>query len=243
MAKVTVVTGGGRGIGAATSRRLAALGHDVVIGYRRDGDAARRVADDVRAHGVRAETIQVDTAVRAQVIDLFDRAVTELGPLTGLVNNAGVGSPIGPFVDVTEADLRRVFDVNVIGYVFCAQEAVRRMAPGGAIVNVSSAAATLGSPGEYVHYAASKAAVNALTIGLSKELAKQGIRVNTVSPGIIDTEFHAGSGEPGRADRIGPNLPLGRAGQPVDIATAIAWLLSDEASFTTGADLRVAGGA
>jgi NAD(P)-dependent dehydrogenase (short-subunit alcohol dehydrogenase family) len=243
MAKVTIVTGGSRGIGAATCRILAERGHDLVIGYRHDRQAAQDIAKSASEHGVRALPVAVDTSIRTQVIDLFATAETELGPVTGLVNNAGVGSQIGPFADVTEDDLRRVFDVNVIGYVFCLQEAARRMSRDGAIVNVSSAAATLGSPSEYVHYAASKAAVDALTIGLSKELAPQGIRVNTVSPGITHTGFHAGSGEPGRAERLGPKLPLGRAGSPDEIAAAIAWLLSDEASFTTGANLRVAGGA
>ena len=243
MAKVTVVTGGSRGIGAATCRLLAERGHALAIGYHSDAEAARQVVEQAESLGARAVAIQLDTVVREQVVNLFERADKELGPITGLVNNAGVGSPIGPFVELTEADLRRVLDVNVVGYVFCAQEAVRRMGPGSAIVNVSSGAATLGSPNEYIHYAASKAAVDTLTVGLSKELAPKGIRVNTVSPGVIHTEFHVGSGEPGRADRVGPNLPLGRAGRPEEIAAAIAWLLSDEASFTTGANLRVAGGA
>jgi NAD(P)-dependent dehydrogenase (short-subunit alcohol dehydrogenase family) len=243
MAKVTVVTGGSRGIGEATCLKLATQGHAVVVGYRSDAGAAQRVVDQVRAVGVPVMAVRVDTTEREQVASLFERAEGELGAVTGLVNNAGVGSRIGPFVDLTEADLRRVLDVNVVGYFFCAQEAARRMSEGGAIVNVSSGAATLGSPNEYIHYAASKAAVDALTVGLSKELGPRGIRVNTVSPGVIHTEFHAGSGEPGRADRIGPNLPLRRAGQPEEIAAAISWLLSDEASFTTGATLRVAGGA
>jgi glucose 1-dehydrogenase len=243
MVKVTVVTGGSRGIGAATCRLLAARGHALAVGYRSDAQAARRVVEDAETLGARAIPVQVDTVVRDQVTALFDRAEKELGPITGLVNNAGVGSRIGPFVELAEEDLRRVLDVNVVGYFLCAQEAVRRMGPGGAIVNVSSGAATTGSPNEYIHYAASKAAVDTLTVGLSKELGPQGIRVNTVSPGVTHTEFHAGSGEPARADRIGPNLPLGRAGRPEEVATAIAWLLSDEASFTTGATLRVAGGA
>lgn len=241
--KVTVVTGGSRGIGAATCLKLAAQGHAVAVGYRNDAEAAADVAGRVRSLGVPAMAVRVDTARRDQVTELFERAEGELGPVTGLVNNAGVSSRIGPFVDLAEEDLRRVLDVNVVGYFLCAQEAVRRFSNGGAIVNVSSGAATLGSPNEYIHYAASKAAVDALTIGLSKELARQGIRVNTVSPGTIHTDFHVGSGEPGRADRVGPNVPMGRAGQPGEIANAIAWLLSDEASFTTGAILRVAGGA
>ncbi|MEV0271958.1 SDR family oxidoreductase [Hamadaea sp. NPDC050747] len=243
MTKVTVVTGGSRGIGAATCRVLAERGHDLAVGYRRDQAAADQVVQAAVATGVRAISVQLDTVVRDEVAHLFDRAEAELGAVTGLVNNAGVGSPIGPFVDLTEADLRRVVDVNVVGYFLVAQEAVRRMSAGGSIVNVSSGAATTGSPNEYIHYAASKAAVDAMTVGLSKELGPRGIRVNTVSPGVTHTEFHAGSGEPGRADRIGPNLPLGRAGRPEEIAYAIAWLLSDEASFTTGATVRVAGGA
>ena len=243
MAKVTVVTGGSRGIGAATSLKLAAQGHAVAVGYRSDAHAAAGVTDRVRALGVPVIAVKVDTTRRDQVTELFERAEGELGAVTGLVNNAGVGSRIGPFTDLAEDDLRRVLEVNVVGYFLCAQEAVRRMDSGGAIVNVSSGAATLGSPNEYIHYAASKAAVDTLTVGLSKEVGRRGIRVNTVSPGVIHTQFHAGSGEPGRADRIGPNLPLGRAGQPEEIANAIAWLLSDEASFTTGAVLRVTGGA
>jgi NAD(P)-dependent dehydrogenase (short-subunit alcohol dehydrogenase family) len=242
MGKVTVVTGGSRGIGAATCLKLAGQGHAVAIGYRADQAAAERVVEQVRAVGVPVIAARVDTTDRDLVTELFERAEKELGTVTGLVNNAGVSSRIGPFVELAEADLRRVLDVNVVGYFLCAQEAVRRMTGGGAIVNVSSGAATLGSPNEYIHYAASKAAVDTLTVGLSKEVARRGIRVNTVQPGVIHTEFHAGSGEPDRAGRMGPNLPMGRAGQPEEIANAIAWLLSDEASFTTGAVLRVTGG-
>jgi NAD(P)-dependent dehydrogenase (short-subunit alcohol dehydrogenase family) len=243
MTKVTVVTGGSRGIGAATCLKLAAQGHALAIGYHTDAQAAERVAEQVRAVGVPVIAARVDTTRRDQVTDLFDRADSELGAVTGLVNNAGVGSRIGPFTELAEADLRRVLEVNVVGYFLCAQEAARRLTEGGAIVNVSSGAAAHGSPNEYIHYAASKAAVDALTLGLSKELGRRGIRVNTVSPGVTHTEFHTGSGEPGRADRLGPNLPMGRAGQPAEIANAIAWLLSDEASYTSGAILRVTGGA
>ncbi|MEV6971637.1 SDR family oxidoreductase [Hamadaea sp. NPDC051192] len=243
MSKVTVVTGGSRGIGAATCRLLAERGHDLAVGYRRDQASADEVVHSASKLGVRAIAVRLDTAVRDQVVHLFDRAEAELGEITGLVNNAGIGSTIGPFVDLTEADLRRVVDVNVVGYFLVAQEAIRRMSAGGSIVNVSSGAATTGSPNEYVHYAATKAAVDTMTVGLSKELGPRGIRVNTVSPGVTHTEFHVGSGEPGRADRVGPNLPLGRAGRPEEIAYAIAWLLSDEASYTTGATVRVAGGA
>jgi glucose 1-dehydrogenase len=240
---VTIVTGGSGGIGAATCRRLAEAGHDVVVGYRSDESGAEKVAADVRSAGRRAVTVPVDTADAGSVAALFDRAAAELRAVTGLVNNAGVGSRIGPFADLDEADLRRVVDVNLVGVLLCCREAARRMGPGGSIVNVSSMAATLGAPGEYVHYAASKAGVEAVTVGLSKELGPAGIRVNTVTPGIIDTGFHGGqSGAPDRAERLGPGAPLGRAGRAEEVAAAIAWLLGPEASYVTGANLRVSGG-
>jgi len=241
MTPVTVVTGGSRGIGAATVRRLAAAGHDLVVGYRTDVAAAEAVRDHVEALGRRAVTVAVDTTDPDSVTALFDTAA-ELGPVTGLVNNAGVTSRIGPFVDLTVDDLRRVVDVNLVGYVLCAQQAARRMTSGGAIVNVSSAAATLGSPGEYVHYAAVKAATDTLTVGLAKELGPRGIRVNGVAPGTVWTDIHALSGEPDRPARIAPAVPLRRAGRPEEIAGAVAWLFSDEASYTTGTVIRVAGG-
>jgi NAD(P)-dependent dehydrogenase (short-subunit alcohol dehydrogenase family) len=238
---LTVVTGGSRGIGAATCRHLAAAGHDVVLSYRRDAAAAESVLRDIHAAGRRAVAIPADTADPDDVVRLFETA-DGLGELTGLVNNAGVTSRIGPFVDLDLADLRRVVDVNLIGYVLCAQQAARRMTAGSAIVNVSSSAATLGSPGEYVHYAAIKAAIDTLTIGLAKELGPRGIRVNAVAPGIIRTEIHALSGEPDRPDRLASRIPLGRPGKVDEVAAAIAWLLGPQASFTTGAILRVAGG-
>ncbi|MEV4202357.1 SDR family NAD(P)-dependent oxidoreductase [Micromonospora globbae] len=241
MNPLTVITGGSRGIGAATARRLAQAGHDVAFAYRRDHDAAAAVLADIRAAGRRGVAVPADTTDPDQVAALFD-AAADLGPITGLVNNAGVTSPIGPFVDLDVADLRRVVDVNLIGYVLCAQQAARRMDAGGAIVNVSSAAATLGSPGEYIHYAAVKAATDTLTVGLSKELAPRGIRVNGVAPGIIRTDIHAVSGRPDRPDTAAGRIPLGRAGEPDEVAGAIAWLLGPDASYTTGAVLRVAGG-
>jgi glucose 1-dehydrogenase len=247
MRPVTVVTGGGRGIGAATVRRLATAGHAVAIGYVRDAAAASAVATSITSTGGQCVTVPVNTTVAADVARLFSVASSKLGPVTGLVNNAGITSPLGRLVDLSIEELRQVLDVNVVGCVLCAQEAVRVMSrarggSGGAIVNVSSAAATLGSPDEYVHYAASKAAVDTLTIGLAKEVAAEGIRVNSVQPGIIRTEIHATSGDSGRVERLGPAIPLGRAGEPEEVANAIAWLLSPEASYTTGAILRVAGG-
>jgi NAD(P)-dependent dehydrogenase (short-subunit alcohol dehydrogenase family) len=241
LASVTIVTGGSRGIGAATARRLAAAGHDIAIGYRRDHTAAKAVLDDIQAAGRRGLAVAADTTDPDQVQRLFDTAA-DLGPVTGLVNNAGITSPIGPFTELRPDDLRQVVDVNLIGYVLCAQQAARRMTHGGAIVNVSSAAATLGSPGEYVHYAAVKAATDTLTLGLAKELAPHGIRVNAVAPGIIRTDIHALSGVPDRPDSAAGRIPLGRAGEPDEVAAAIAWLLGPDASYTTGAVLRVAGG-
>ncbi|MFG2515188.1 SDR family NAD(P)-dependent oxidoreductase [Streptomyces sp. NPDC048584] len=241
---VTVVTGGSRGIGAATCLRLAAEGHDVVVNYVRDAAAAEEVAERVRAAGARAMSVRADTSVEADADRLFDVAERELGPLTGLVNNAAVTGPLGRFADTGTDVLRRVVDVNLMGTLLCSRRAVRLMTPRGegAIVNISSGAATLGSPGEYVHYAATKAAVDAFTLGLAKELGPDGIRVNAVAPGLIDTEMHAAMGAPDRAREMAGNIPLRRAGQAEEIAAAVAWLMSPEASYTTGAVLRVAGG-
>ncbi|MFB6960097.1 SDR family NAD(P)-dependent oxidoreductase [Streptomyces sp. NPDC056309] len=241
---VTVVTGGGRGIGAAICRRLAADGHDVVVGYVDDTAAAEAVADEVLEAGARGVTVRMDTSVEADVERLFATAEERLGPVTGLVNNAGVSGPLGRLADTDTADLRRVVDVNLLGTLLCSRRAAQLMSPrkNGVIVNVSSAAATLGSPGEFVHYAATKAAVDALTLGLAKELGPDGIRVNAVAPGMIDTGMHAAMGDPDRVRRAAGNIPLGRAGRAEEIAAAVAWLMSPDASYTTGAVLRVSGG-
>ncbi|MFJ8164403.1 SDR family NAD(P)-dependent oxidoreductase [Streptomyces sp. NPDC096136] len=241
---VTVVTGGSRGIGAAACVRLASEGHDLVLGYARDEKAAEAVAERVRAAGARCVAVPGDTSRERDVERLFDVAGAELGPVTGLVNNAGVTGPLGRLAEARTEDLRRVVEVNLLGYLLCCRRAARDMARtgGGAIVNVSSAAATLGSPGEYVHYAATKAAVDALTTGLSKELGPDRIRVNCVAPGVIETGMHAAMGAPDRPARAAGTIPLGRPGQPEEVAGAIAWLLSPDASYTTGAVLRVSGG-
>ncbi|MEU7038230.1 SDR family oxidoreductase [Streptomyces sp. NPDC046237] len=238
---VTIVTGGSRGIGAAVCERLAADGHDIVVGYRSHESAAEKVAGAVLAAGRRCLTVRVDTADENDVDRLFDAAAQQLGPVTGLVNNAGVSGPNGRLADADAYGMRQALGVNVLGYLLCARRAVRDMSRtgGGAIVNVSSAAATIGSPGQYVHYAAAKAAVDAMTVGLAKEVAADGIRVNCVAPGTIWTDFHA---DPERPAKVAANIPMGRAGQPEEVAGAISWLLSTDAAYTTGAVLRVAGG-
>ncbi|MZD05722.1 SDR family oxidoreductase [Streptomyces sp. SID5785] len=238
---ITVVTGGSRGIGAAVCARLAEDGHDIVLGYRSDDAAAEKVAETVRAAGRRCLAVRVDTADESSVDQLFDAATQQLGPVTGLVNNAGVSGPNGRLADADAEGMRRALEVNVLGYLLCARRAVREMTRtgGGAVVNISSAAATLGSPGQYVHYAAAKAAVDAMTVGLSKEVAADGIRVNCVAPGTIWTDFHE---DPERPAKVALNVPMGRAGQPEEIAGAVSWLLSADAGYATGAVLRVAGG-
>jgi NAD(P)-dependent dehydrogenase (short-subunit alcohol dehydrogenase family) len=244
---VTVVTGGGRGIGAATVLALARAGHDVAIGYREDREAAARVAGTARADGVHAVAVQADVVRADDVEHLFATALERLGPVTGLVNNAGVTAHIGDLAETPVDAIREVVDVNLVASILCARQAarvmsVRRGGAGGSVVNVSSAAATLGSPHEYVHYAAAKAGIDALTMGLSKELADDGIRVNAVAPGIVRTGIHAAAGQPGREDRLASRIPLGRAAEPAEIAPAIVWLMSGEASYVTGAVVRVAGG-
>ena len=233
---LTLVTGGSRGIGAAICVRLASEGHDLIVAYRTDAEAAEQVAIAVRALGRTAQTVQVDTASEASVDAMF-AAIG--GQLTGLVNNAGISGGNSRLIDADAEGMRLALEVNVLGYLLVARGALRAFAGSGSIVNISSGAATLGGANRYVHYAASKAAVDGITIGLAKEVAADGVRVNAVSPGTIYTDFHA---EPDRADTVGPTVPMGRSGQPEEIAAAVAWLLSDDASYTTGANIRVAGG-
>ena len=247
MTKVLIVTGGGRGIGAATSRLAAARGYAVCVNFRRNQAAAEAVVADIQTAGGSALAVGADVASESDVARLFEIVDARLGPLTALVNNAGILERQARVEDLDAARIDRVFATNVRGAFLCAREAVRRMSTkrgraGGAIVNVSSRAAQLGAPGEYVDYAASKAALDALTIGLAREVAGEGIRVNAVRAGIIYTEIHADGGEPGRVERLGPTLPMRRGGDAIEVARAILWLLSDEASYSTGTFIDVAGG-
>jgi glucose 1-dehydrogenase len=246
-AAVTVITGAGRGIGAATARRLADAGHHLVLTYLQDRQSCEDVARRARAVGVQALVIGVDAAEPDDVDQLFATAVERFGTISGVVNNAGSTLHIGPLADTPVGIIRRVIEVNLLGTVLCCRAAAAIMSTerggrGGAIVNVSSAAATTGSPGEYVHYAAAKAGVDALTVGLAKELGGQGIRVNGVAPGPINTEIHAAAGDPGRLDRVAGRIPFGRVGEPDEVAGAIAWLLGPDAGYVSGTTVRIAGG-
>jgi NAD(P)-dependent dehydrogenase (short-subunit alcohol dehydrogenase family) len=242
-----VVTGGSRGIGAATARLAAARGFAVAVNYVRGEAEAERVVLEIRKAGGRAAAIQADVGQEADIVRLFAEAENALGPLAGLVTNAGVTGGFARVDEVTAEALERLFAVNVTGAILCAREAVRRMSTrhggkGGAIVNISSVAARTGAAGEWVHYAASKGAINSLTVGLAREVAKEGIRVNAVAPGLIETGIHAANGEPGRLERLKPTIPMGRAGTPEEIAEAVVWLLSPAASYVNGAVVEVGGG-
>jgi NAD(P)-dependent dehydrogenase (short-subunit alcohol dehydrogenase family) len=244
--RLTLITGGTRGIGAATATRLAEEGHDLVVGYAHDDEAAGTTVAKIRALGRAAHAVRVDLTEPAGVDHLFD-VVARHGRLTGVVNNAGATLHIGALSETPVDIIRAVVDLNLTAALLVARAAVRAMSQargggGGVLVNVSSGAATLGSPGEYVHYAAAKAGVDAMTLGLAREVAADGIRVVGVAPGAVETRIHADAGEPARNERLAPSIPLGRAAQPSEIAEAIAWLMSDAASYVTGSTLRVAGG-
>jgi NAD(P)-dependent dehydrogenase (short-subunit alcohol dehydrogenase family) len=247
MKKVILITGGSRGIGAAVARQAAEQGYAVCISYLHNQAAAEAVVAAIRLKNGEAMAVQADVALEDDVVRLFKQVDATFGTLTALVNNAGVLAGQARVDQMDSARIQRIFATNVIGSFICAREAVRRMSTrhggvGGAIVNLSSRASHLGAPGEYVDYAASKAAINTLTIGLSKEVAAEGIRVNTVSPGVIYTDIHASGGEPQRVDRVKQYVPMKRGGYPDEVARAVLWLLSDDASYTTGTTLDVAGG-
>ena len=246
MDKVLLVTGGGRGIGAATARLAAQAGWAVAVNYTANSLAADEVVRAIRADGGRAMALQADVADEAQVLRMFEQIDARWGPLTGLVNNAGVVAGAAPLAAHEATRWRRLFEVNVIGSLLCAREAVRRMSTahggaGGSIVNLSSAAARLGAPHEYVDYAAAKGAIDSFTVGLAKEVAAQGIRVNAVLPGLIDTEIHASGGRPNRVEELKAGVPLGRGGTADEVAEVIVWLLSEAASYTTMSLIDVSG--
>lgn len=247
MQNVLIITGGSRGIGAATAKLAAARGYAVCVNFHRNRSAADAVVAEIASAGGRAIAVAADVASEADVISLFKAVDDQLGPVTALVNNAGILEAQMRVEEMDASRLNRILATNVTGSFLCAREAIRRMSTrhggrGGAIVNVSSAASRLGAAGEYVDYAASKGAVDSLTIGLSREVAGEGIRVNAVRPAFIYTEIHASGGEPGRVDRIKDSIPMKRGGQPEEVANAILWLLSDEASYTTGTFIELAGG-
>lgn len=247
MQKIMAITGASRGIGAATARLAAAQGYAVCVNYRERREPAERLVAEIKGAGGVAISVGADVAREADVERLFATVDAQLGRITALVNNAGVLETQMPVENMDAARIERVLATNVIGSFLCAREAIRRMArkhggAGGAIVNVSSMAARLGSPHEYVDYAASKGAIDTLTLGLSREVANEGIRVNAVRPGLIDTEMHASGGEPGRIERLKGSVPLQRGGTAEEVAHAILWLLSDEASYTTGTFIDVSGG-
>jgi len=245
--QVLIVTGASRGIGAATAQLAAARGFRVCVNYRRQQEAAEQVVSTIRQKGGTAVATQSDVSDEAAVVRLFDSATQQLGPVTALVNNAGTVERQSRLENFDGARLQRIFATNVFGSFLCAREAVRRMSTkyggqGGAIVNVSSGAARFGSPNEYIDYAATKGAIDAFTLGLAKEVAEEKIRVNAVRPGFIHTDIHAAGGEPDRIERVKIQVPMQRGGRPEEVANAILWLLSEEASYVTGSILDVTGG-
>jgi len=246
-ANAVVITGASRGIGAATALLAAERGFAVAVNYATGVTEAAEVVRKIQAAGGKAAAIQADLAREEDVVRLFAQADRQLGPLRGLVNNAGVTGGFARVEDVTGAMLERLFAVNVSGAILCAREAVKRMSTksgggGGAIVNISSLAARTGSAGEWVHYAATKGAIDTFTLGLAREVAKEGIRVNAVAPGLVETGIHAANGEPGLLQRLNPTIPMARPGKPEEIAEAVVWLLSSASSYVTGSILEVGGG-
>jgi len=242
-----IVTGGSRGIGAAVALFAGKRGYGVAVNFSTGQGEAARVVDEIVSGGGRALAIQADVSDEAQIVRMFETAGRELGPITALVNNAAITGGFARVEDVSSAALARVFAVNVSGAILCAREAVRRMSTrrggaGGAIVNISSRAAHTGAAGEWVHYAASKGAIDSFTIGLAREVATEGIRVNAVAPGLIETGLHAANGEPGRLQRLMPTIPMQRAGTPSEVAEGVLWLLSPAASYVTGAIVEMGGG-
>jgi NAD(P)-dependent dehydrogenase (short-subunit alcohol dehydrogenase family) len=242
-----IVTGAGRGIGAAVAILAGSRGYRVAVNYASDEQSASRVVEAIEGAGGRAVAIQGDVSQEGDVIRLFETAERVLGPISALVNNAGISGGRALVTDVTASAVAAVMAVNVAGSILCAREAVRRMSKrsggrGGAIVNLSSLAARTGGAGEWVHYAASKGAINTFTIGLAREVAEEGIRVNAVAPGLITTDIHAASGDPGRPERMAPSIPMRRPGSPEEVAAGVLWLLSPEASYVTGTILEIGGG-
>ncbi|WP_342622717.1 SDR family oxidoreductase [Pseudomonas alkylphenolica] len=247
MDKVIVITGASRGIGAATARLAAREGYRICINYLSDDEAAQRVLAEVRELGAEAIAVKADVSVEDEIIHLFQRVDAELGPVTALVNNAGTIGQKSQLEHMSEFRLLKLMKTNVVGPMLCSKHAMQRMSKrhggqGGSIVNVSSVAARLGSPNEYVDYAASKGALDTFTLGLAKEVASDGIRVNAVRPGYIFTDFHALSGDPERVSKLEPGIPMGRGGQAEEVAEAIIWLLSDKASYSTGSFIDLGGG-
>ena len=245
--KILLVTGASRGIGAAVARMAGREGYRVAVNYARDIAAAEKVAVDIEKAGSRALIVKADVSRADEIRRLFEEIDNKLGRLTHVVNNAGIVGRSSRLAAADPAMIREVIDLNVTGAILVAREAARRMSTaqggeGGAIVNLSSAAAALGSPGEFTWYAASKGAIDSFTLGLARELAREGVRVNAVSPGLIETDIHAAGGDPGRVARLGPVIPMGRAGTAEEVAETILWLLSDKASYVTGANIRVSGG-